>query len=424
MPLKVLEPTPSLWMDAVPAPRFPPLTGDRHVDVVVVGGGVTGITTALMLVRAGCSVLVAEALRVGGGGTGGTTAHLSESVGMRYQALVRAHGVQRAAVVAEASRAGIEWMARTVWESHLNCAFQRVPGFLFTEHKRHVQCLEEEREVCASLGMGVELRKHAPLPFNHVAALRFSNQAQCHALHYLLPLADAVVEEGGEVYEDTQILDVQDGPRYRLETARGVITAEQVIIAAHAPLTRALVPARASQHQSFALAYPFHGVLPHGLYRDVEEPCHGVRLHSARGRTFLIAGGEEQRTGRVENAAGCYQRLHAWVRSRFSVGEPSHLWSARELAPADGMPLVGRLPSASQVLVATGYGANALTFGTAASLVLRDLVLGRSNPWAEVFNPCRSPPPSSLRQLVTDGVSLALHFVRQRMRPPEGAVTR
>ena len=131
--------TESLWRATHQLGRHSSLNGDRETDVVIVGAGITGLTAAALLARAGRRVAVVERDAVGSGETGNTTAHLTEAIDARYQTLAKDFGEENARLVAASKRAAIDRIASFARETGGDCGFARVPGYLYAEREADVE---------------------------------------------------------------------------------------------------------------------------------------------------------------------------------------------------------------------------------------------------------------------------------------------
>ncbi len=415
----------SYWIATSPGRHHPALEGDREVDVAIVGGGITGITAALLLQRAGKRVAVLEARRIAASVTGHTTAHLTAALDTRYATLIRDFGAEGARLAAQASRAAIDQIGRLVDEKAIDCAWRRVPGYLYTEREDDLESLHAELEAAKSVGLNVEMTRDVPLPFPSRAAVRFLDQAEFHVRDYLLPLCDEIEQHGGLLFEGTRVIDIEDGDPCRVVTERGVVRALHVIVAANVPLNRIFLQTKIAHYRSYALAARVSEPKLEGLFWDTDEPYHYLRSVPAGARrpgetgNLLIVGGEDHKTGTEQHTQGRFDRLLAYTRERFAVEEVGFRWSAQVVEPVDGLPLIGRNAFASHVFVATGYSGNGMTFGTAAGMLLCDEILQRKNPWSALFDPTRIKPLASAKDFVTENTDVGLHLVGDRLKAPD-----
>lgn len=410
----------SLWIATAPGPSYAPLRGDLSVDVAIVGSGITGITAAGILKDAGLKVAVLDAGRIARGVTGHTTAHLTEVIDHPFGQLIETFGVDGARLALQSTRAAVEHIAATVRRRKLSCDFKRVAGYSYTESRDGLTALREELEAARTIGLAVDLVKDIPLPFETEGGLRFDDQAQFHVRRYLLPQAARIPGGGGHVFEDTQALEVKDGEPCRVVTARGTITARDVLLATHAPLDNKTIQTKVAQYRSYVLGCRVAGPAPAGLFWDDEDPYHYIRSQPTSRGDVVIIGGEDHKVGQEEDTEARYEALLGYARERFDVRSVEYRWSAQTLEPVDGLPYIGRDTGAGHVYVATGFSGTGMTFGTVSALVLADAVLGRPNPWAELYDSGRLKPAKSVGTFLKENVDYPTYLVRDRLKRPKG----
>ncbi|MBZ4399686.1 FAD-dependent oxidoreductase [Myxococcus sp. AS-1-15] len=410
----------SLWTLTTPTRDFPTLPGDLTVDVAVIGGGMAGLTTAWLLKRAGKRVAVLEMNRILSGQTGQTTAHLTELLDTPYATLRRDFGEKGARLAASSSRAAMEQIASLVEELRLDCDFQRVPMFQYAETARELQSLEEEVSAARDAGLLATLTQRVPLPFAVKGALRVEDQALFHPRKYLLGLADRIPGEGCHLFENTRVLEVRDGKPCRVVTDRGVVTATDVVEATTTPLNRVFMHTKLFPYRTYAVAGPLDGALEPAQYYDCKEPYHYIRTQPVDGRTYVIVGGEDHKVGAEEDTARCYAALEDFARERFPVESITHRWSGQVIEPADGLAYIGRDSARKHVYVATGFSGTGMTFGTLAGMLLTDLILGRENPFAALYDATRVKPMAGVKDFIQENAEVAFRFVADRLARPDG----
>jgi glycine/D-amino acid oxidase-like deaminating enzyme/nitrite reductase/ring-hydroxylating ferredoxin subunit len=410
-----------LWIEPRSAPRLGPLRGVVEADVVVVGAGITGLTAALLLQQAGRQVVVLEARGLAEGVSGHTTAHVTEAVDTGYSTIRSDFGRDGARAVARSSRAAIELirsLARTVAP---RSEFTAVPGFLYTESAEGRDALEDEMEAARDAGLVVSLTREVPLPFAVEAAVRFEDQARFHPRRYLIGIAEEILRRGGRIFTGTRVVDFDSGtPSSRVETERGPLSAAHVLFATHSPLNRLFLQTKIYPYRSYVLALRVDRPVGDALFWDTVSPYHYVRQQRVGREDLLIVGGEDHKVGHESDTFACYERLLGWARDRFAVRSVEHRWSAQVLEPADGLPYVGPVPQAPNVLVATGYSGNGMTFGTLAAILMRDRVLEHENEWAELYSAGRVKPIAAAKDFVVENADVAARFVLDRLRAGSG----
>ena len=372
----------------------PPSTAQ---DVVVVGAGISGLTTALCLLREGRQVLLIEREDIGAGETSRTTAHLASALDDRFFLLARHHGRAGAGIAAASHAAAIDWMESLAGASG-ECGFKRVPGYLFS-HDGDLSQLEKEAEAAATAGLSVSyLRDGIPGMQGLGPALRFENQARVDIGPYIAALARAASDAGCRFLraEATQVRG-GDMPTVSLREEED-ITARAVVVASNVPFHETgSTFHKQAPYRTFAVAGRIDkDAVPDALFWDDGDPYHYVRLHeSAEGDTFLIVGGEDHKTGQDDDPK-VYKRLQDWTRERFpGVTTFNWGWSGQVLEPVDGLGFIGADPANQNVYLITGDSGNGITHGTLGGLLIADLIAGRNNEWAKVYDPGRKPVASA-----------------------------
>lgn len=408
-----------LWSEGVNLPSLPPLAQDLTVDVAVVGCGITGLTAALLLQRAGKSVAILERYGVAAGVTGRTTAHLTEALDTRYHTINSDFGEAGGRLAAMGTRQAIDRIAAFVRDEKIECDHSVVPGYLYCETEADIPALEKERDAARAAGLFVELTHGAPLPFKVAAALRFPNQAQIQPTAYLKGLAKSFQEAGGRIFEGTSVTSIEDGETCHLVTDHGTVHARSVIVAAHAPLTRFALQTKVSHYSSYVIAFP--GALPRALFWDTDDPYHYIRSARIEGTDYIIVGGEDHKTGQETKTEERYESLVRYARSRFGITAATHTWSSEVQEPVDGLPYIGKSPGQENVYVATGYSGNGITSGTLAGIMLDQAVRGETHPLTEMLAPSRIKPLASAWDFIKENIDFPLYFVGDRLKPAEAS---
>ena len=414
----------SLWLKTAPRPSIPPLQGDLTVDVCIVGGGITGITAAALLQQAGKTVALLDAGKLGNGVTGFTTAHLTEALDTRWYELIKTFGKEGARLAAQSQRAAIERIASLVEEESLDCGFRSVPGYFYCERDAGSGSnaagdaeVAREFEAARAVGLQVSLADRAPLPFATGRAVRFENQARFHPLRYCLSLAQKLLSRGAFIHEDTRAVEIRDGEPCTVHTAHGTVTAAHVLVCTHSPVNdRFFLQTKLAQYRSYVVAARLTQPDPQldALFWDNQDPYHYLRMEDG----LLLAGGEDHKVGQKADTREPYERLRAWVRARFGAVTFEDEWSGQVVETLDGLPYVGRNATERNVFVATGFAGNGMTHGTMAALLLRDLALGRVNPWASVYAATRISTSGAL-EWARENVDFPLHLIGDKLKPAQ-----
>jgi glycine/D-amino acid oxidase-like deaminating enzyme/nitrite reductase/ring-hydroxylating ferredoxin subunit len=394
------------------------MPGDVSADVAVLGGGITGLTAAVLLKRLGKRVVLIESRRIAEGVTGHTTAKVTSQHKLIYDTLVERHGEQKARLYAEANEAAIDRIASFVDEKEIDCEFRRLPAYVYTESREMVPQLEAEVEAAQKVRLPASFVEEVPLPFPVEGALRFNDQAQFHIRKYLLPLAEEIPGEGSHLFENTRALDVREGIQCRVDTNRGRVIAKDVIVATHIPfIFKGEFWAKATPQRKYGIAARVEQtVASEGIFISAESPTRSVRTASRNGETMLIVVGETHKTGEEPDTEQRYKNLEEWARERFGVRRFENRWSSQDYYSFDGLPYVGRIGSGSEhIYVATAFSAWGITNGTAAAMLLSDLIAGKENEWSRLYDPTRTSPLTA-KGFYKESLKEAVHFAKDRFR--------
>lgn len=400
----------AIWNEVQSKHARPRLTADRQVDVVVIGAGITGVSTALRLRRAGLSVALIERNRAGDGDTGGTSAHVATQLDNRYSELASNLSSQDLRLLAQAARRSVSLIETLARDEGVACQFQRVPGFLYTAHSRERQELQDECALLQNLEFAASLTREVPVPYAVECAVRVDDQAIFQPRAYVLGLLERAAAAGVEVFEGTAVTSFSDGDRCTVETEHGpVVTAQQVVFAAHNPLSRLALQNKLEHYNSYVLAFPANGPASPALVCDTEDPYHYIRTFELGGQTYWIVGGEDHRTGDEKDTEAPYRRLIQWTAERFGVapGGIPYRWSSQVVESADGLPHIGRVPGAKNLWIATGFGGNGMTWGSLAAEMISEAILGRPSPYADLFEAGRAVPLGDIPTVMRDGAFVA-----------------
>ena len=386
------------WWEATP---------EQDLDIVVVGAGIAGLSTALELARGGRRVSVLDREGVGAGETLRTSAHLASALDERFTALARYHGEEGAKQAAASHTAAIEWIARVARAAENACDFQHVPGFLFSCRKR-AEDLDAERAAAHDAGLQVAMQPEglAALPALG-PVLRFERQARIDMGAYTLALATQA-RDAGVRFHRAEVTGIRGGHSPEIACRDGRrLTARAVVAATNVPIhdTGATYMKQAAYRSYVVVGRAPKDSIPDALYWDDGDPYHYIRLRKPDehedAEVEVIIGGGDHKTGQDDDPT-VYARLQAWARAHFpSLTRFTHAWSGQILEPSDGLAFIGADPDNENVYLVTGDSGNGLTHGTIAAILLGELIAGRDHPWAALYAPGRlnlKSTPTLLRE--------------------------
>ena len=401
----------SYWNATAPKDRFPALTGENEVDLAIIGGGIVGVTTARLLKDRGLKVAVVEAGRVGEEVTGKSTAKITSQHNIAYTVIERKFGEDGAQCYADANEAGIRTIAELASRHGLSCNLERKPAFTYTLDEREVAKIEDEVKLARTLGLPASLTRDTGLPFEVLAAMRWDDQAQFHPVKYVKGLAATLPGDGCHVFEGSRVIDWSPD---HIATGQGVVRARHVLMATHLPLGQVGF--------FYAENYPhMHPVImgraessrvPDGMYISVEMPHHSSRGHrDDQGQDWMIFTGPSFRHGHVDEERKAFTEIERFAADHFGV-TPEYRWTNEDYTPMDHAPFIGWSSGGSAAyLVATGFNAWGISTGTAAAMLLADLVSDKDNPWLDLFDARRIKPVAGAREFVKGNAEVASHLV-------------
>ena len=364
-----------------------------ETDVCVIGGGIAGLTTAYLLTRSGKSVVVIDDGVIGGGETARTTAHLSWAIDDRFYRIAKWHGDDKAKLAIESHWRSVDEIEKIVTMESIDCDFSRLDGFLF-EAEKSDDDLDDELEAAHRLGFDrVEMVDRATLKdFDTGRALRFPDQGQFHVLKYLSGLAKAIEQNGGKLFSNTRAAEWKGGSEPHVTTSDNrIINAGSVVLATnYAMMSKMFAQLPAYRTYAVGIRVP-KGSVEKVLLWDTGDPYHYVRIQEETEHDVLIVGGEDHRTGQENDGDERFQNLWRWAAAKFPSAEKViHQWSGQCFETHDGLAFIGRFSEDEpNVFLITGDSGMGMTHGTVGGMLVSDLILGRGNPWKEVYDPGR-----------------------------------
>lgn len=408
----------SLWTETAPITDPPGLDTNKTCDVCIVGAGIAGLSVAYLLAKAGKKVIVLDDGPVASGQTHLTTAHLANEIDDRYTEIKRIHGDEGARLAAQSHTAAIDLIETICREEQIECDFQRVDGYLF-HAPGQPQILDDEFEVTRATGIVKVARcDHLPLAgFNGEKCLRFAEQGQFHPLKYLAGLTKAIVRLGGEVCCHTHVKSVKGGDNAMVETTAGPhVSASAIVVATNTPVNDMFaIHTKQAPYRSYVVALRVPaGSVPRALYWDTLDPYHYVRVQADEqddSYEIVIVGGEDHKSGQASEEHQRYERLEAWARGHFAPdGEVVYRWSGQVMETVDGLAFIGRNPGdKDNVYIATGDSGMGMTHGVIAGMLISDLILGKENPWAKLYDPARKPL-GALGEFAKENLNVAAQY--------------
>ena len=409
--------TVSLWQDGTPS--YQPIIHDlpAEADVVIVGGGITGLSTAIYLQRAGKMCVLLEAQEIGFGTTGGTTAHLNTILDTPYYEIKNHFGENNAKKVAQFTNEAIRLVETYIREYSIDCGFGRKVAYLFSQDKDQSKELEKIVIDTKEVGIDIQYSTHLPIPVPFESAALANGQAQMHVIQYLFGIAHAFERAGGKIIQNCRVKDIdQSNNETLVSTSKGKIKAENVVYATHIPPGINILHFRCAPYRSYVMAVKLKGDnYPDALIYDLYTPYHYYRTQEVNGSKYLIVGGEDHKSAHTENTHYSFIKLESYIRRYFDVETVAFQWSSQFFESVDGLPYIGHLPgNPDNIFVATGFGGNGITYGIASSIILTDLICNGTSEYKDLFNPNRVKLVAGFENFVKEATDVVGVFIGRR----------
>ena len=408
----------SFWLDSTSETSFPKME-NVTVDVAIIGAGITGITAAYLLKKAGKKVALVEAQQIAKSASGHTTAKVTSLHQLIYANLIDRHGEDKARLYGESNQAGVEFVASTVEQEGIDCDFQRNDTYSFAQEQKNLDKVQKEYDAAIKLGLPAEFVTETTLPFDIAGAVKFTNQAQFHVRKYLLHLANTIPGEGSYIFENSRVQTVDEGTPCKVYANDTTLQATDVLLTTHLPIM--------DQGLYFAKAYPQRSYIigakisaekaPQGMYIGVGKNYHSIRTTPAEdGGLLLLIGGGGHKVGEKSATEESYQELDQYLHSHFGIDKVDYRWSSQDYESFDKLPYIGKLtPANDHIYVATGYSLWGMSKGTMAGMLLADLVQGIDNPWADLYDSLRATPFVT-QESIKNNLDVGKHWVVDRLK--------
>lgn len=409
------------WSQGIELPEYESLREDVETEVAIVGGGITGITAAYLLAKEGVQVTLLEADRLVNGVTGHTTAKVTAQHELIYDDLIQHMGKNKAKFYYEANSEALEFIRNLVEKENIDCDFKDQDAYVYATTEKTMGRLMKEWEAYQKLGIEGDVVDELPF-INVKKALMMKNQGQFHPRKYLAYLLGKLDEYGVDIYEKTQAVNVDHGDQPVVQTQGGQrVKTKYVLACSHYPFYDGFgfYYTRMYASRSYILAAKTDKEFPGGMYISADQPVRSLRSVDMDGEKRIFIVGESHKTGQGKDTMHHYEALESFGRQIFGNIEVEYRWSAQDLETLDNVPYIGNITSGeSSIFVATGYKKWGMTSGTAAALMMRDHVLGRSNRFNKLFSPSRFYADPSLKQFLVQNADVAKHLIAGKFEWP------
>lgn len=384
------------------------------VDVAVIGGGIAGLTTAYILSKKKLNIVVLEKDLIAMGVTGYTTAKVTSLHTLIYNDLMSISGEEKARLYGEAQEEAIRFIKEQVDNMQIDCDFTTAPAYTYTESPDSLEKIKKEAESARMLGLPAEFVTETELPFKISGAVKFNNQAHFHPRKYLLRIGKEITENGGKIYENTKVENIEGNEVITILTTKGTVKAKNVVIATNYPIfDNSYYFTRLFPYRSYVLAAYLNTNVPKGMYINIDKPLFSLRPQKTSNGELAIITGLEHKTGEEKDTVSCYLELEELAKSKLDIKSVEYYWSAQDPNTPDGVPYIGYFDTKSKnKYIATGFNGWGMTNGTVSGLLISDLIMGRESKWKDVFDPQRADQFKKTVKLVKEDLKTGVSLIK------------
>ena len=416
----------SYWLEHT-IPNFPPMIEDEKTEVGIIGGGIVGIMTAYLLVKAGKQVVLIEGKEFLNGVTGHTTAKISAQHGLIYDELIQMFGEDAARLYYEANQEGLDLIREISQKLTIDCGLENKEAVVFASSEKSVKKIEAEARAYEALEIDGVLSygNLDDLPFPVDAALTMRHQAQFHPVQFLSPLLEEIEKLGGLVYENTRAVQLsKDGSIVYMENG-AQLACEQVVVATHYPFNdfNGLYFSKLSVERSYVIAAKVSNPVPAAMYLSADSPSRSLRsVIDSDGSKWLLIGGDNHQTGKSKAPTQThYENLKVFGQKWYGLEKAPYRWSAQDMTTLDKVPYIGQMTASSEnIYIATGFNKWGMAIGALAGQLITDSINEKPNRYTDLFNPLRSKlKGTALKEFTKKNTSVAKDFVATTTQRPD-----
>lgn len=413
----------SYWTDSVSFPDFPNLKHNLVTDVCIVGGGITGLSTAYYLTKNGYQVCVLEKDKLAHHATGNTTAKITSQHDLFYHYLIHTFGMDFAKSYLDANEEAIHNIKEIIDTEKIDCDFEWQDAFVYTNLEEEVINIKNEVNSVNSLGFSAELVTNSSLPFPTLASIKFPNQAQFHPLKYCKGLSDCVIQNGGQIYENTKVYDIdKKDDFYEVNTGSHTVRAKNVVLACHYPIINApgFYFLKMYQETSYLIGFTTNTPLFDGMYINTKSPICSLRTVPYGDSRLVLMGGSEHKTGIKKDLSHCYQNLENYAKQLYPDANILYRWNTEDCISLDKIPYIGQFSELMpNMYVATGFKKWGMTTSNVAANIITDMIIGKENPFAKTFQSTRFHPIQNGTEFVNMLKQTTNSLILDKFKVPE-----
>lgn len=388
----------SYWVQSTSKTNYPKLSNNLDTDVLIIGGGMTGISAAYMLSNSNLNVTIVDSNKVGMGVTANTTAKITSQHGLIYNYLINSFGINTAKTYLNSNEEAIKTIAEIINKENIDCDFSYQNSYVYTCDKSNCKKITDEVSALASLDFNAEYTTKTPLPFEIKSAIKFPKQAQFHPRKYLLSLLPILEKRNVKIFENSKVSDIKHvKDKYEVYIDDYKITCKYLVMASHYPIKNfpGMYFIKMYQDSSYAIGVEIDEEVFDGMYISCDTPVTSFRnTVLENGKKLLIVGGSSHKTGDtnvdIENS---YVNLENYIKSIYPNAKIKYKWMTEDCVTLDKIPYIGEFSKFfPNMYVSTGFKKWGMTTSHVAAKIISDKILGNLNPYENIYTATRLKP--------------------------------
>lgn len=407
----------SLWILSSKGKSYESLKEDIKTDILIVGGGIVGVTTAYLLSKKGIEITLVDSNKLGYGCSGRNTGKITSQHNIVFSKIEKSHGLDIAKAYYEANERALAFIECLIEKNNIQCDYKRATSYILAQDEPSMKTLKEEEEIYKKLGIDYEYHDYLDLPFSIEGALAFKNQGKFNPKKYIDGMVEILHKKGVRIYENTPIVDLKNGEICRAKTKDGnIIRASKVIISSHTPWYDGMefYFAKQKAERSYIVCGEYQGKFQEGMFISIEEQGKSINLYETEGRKMILIGGGKHKVGQGKEDKEYYEILKEFARKNFGVKDFEYQWSAQDYIPSDHVPYIGYLNlDYNNVYVATGFAKWGMSNGTVAAMVLSDMITSNLSEKDNIFSIDRKGVINY--EFIKENINMAFEYIKSKI---------
>lgn len=415
----------SYWVESSGNTNYTSLDTDFNTDVLIIGGGITGIMTAYMLSKnSSLNITIVEADKMAMGVTANTTAKITSQHGLLYDYLIKTFGFDTAKKYLDSNEEAIKTIENIVKSENIDCDFTHQDSYVYTCDKKNTQMIVDEVSSVTSLGLNAEYVTETSLPFKIEGGIKFPNQAQFHPRKYLLSLLPVLEKQHVNIFENSKVIDIKHvKDKYDVYVNAHKITTKYLVIASHYPIKNfpGMYFIKMYQDSSYAIGVELNEEVFDGMYISCDDQVTSFRnTPYVNGKKLLIVGGSSHKTGDTSlNIDNSYTNLENYIKSIYPKAKIKYRWMTEDSISLDKIPYIGEFSKfLPNMYVATGYKKWGMTSSHVAAKILTDKIFGKENPYEDIYTATRLKPIKNSKEFGNILKQSAYSLAINKFSPP------